>query len=748
MIFDKNIEHFSVDMDATVEQLLKKIENSPVKFSCVVGENDRLMGVISYGDIIRAITTGEFSRNLRAQDVMNSECAYAFYGSGHSTIRPLVGRYRFLPLVDEMKRVRGLVHGDSNVRQFVVGQHKILHPTDFILVAEIGNNHNGSLDLAKSLVDAAKSSGANIAKFQMRDLSTLYGGDNGSADLSTEYVVNLLSKVSLSDEDMFRCFDYCHKIGITPLCTPFDFESLKKLEIYGLEGYKIASADLTNSPLYSAIIETNKPVITSSGMSTDDEIDAALSLLEKGNGNFALLHANSTYPTPYADVHLNYINNLKERTSSVVGYSGHERGWHIAVAAFALGAQVIEKHFTLNKSMEGNDHKVSLLPDEFHALYRSLSDTASALGDGHRRVVTQGESNNKIALAKSIFCRKQIDVGDVIGAEHLEIRSPGNGLSPRLYSNLMGTVASRAVDKGQAFYLDDIYGNSSAASPDFPVLFKWSIPVRHRDVYQLHRVFNPPSVEFHLSFKDLELDDQEILTQGLGSEVIVHAPEQFDEDFIIDLFSEDEAVADKSIMLLNKVFRKAERIALLINNQSNVKVVVNCGGHSQKDFIQNDVAYHRIQLFRERFSKLDIGNCRFLAQTMPPFPWHFGGQSFHNQFTSAENIRELISGLEREIEICLDVSHSFMWCKHAAEDFNNFVREIAPYVSHIHISDAQGTTSEGLQIGLGDVDFSKLLNELKTLSNQATLLPEIWQGHENDGKGFRVALNRLHKYGY
>lgn len=205
----------------------------------------------------------------------------------------------------------------------------------------------------------------------------------------------------------------------------------------------------------------------------------------------------------------------------------------------------------------------------------------------------------------------------------------------------------------------------------------------------------------------------------------------------------------KSITLLNKVFEKAQRIGQLINrNQKEIKVIVNCGGHTQKSFLSPVEVSDRIKLFHKNFAELELGNCRFLAQTMPPYPWHFGGQSFHNQFTSGDNIREILSSADERLGLCLDISHSYMWCNYSGESFENFTSSILHKVAHIHISDAAGTSSEGLQIGLGDIDFDKLKECLIDSRDYATLLPEIWQGHENQGSGFRIALNRLSDFGY
>lgn len=524
MRFFKNPSQVCVSGTASISDLLVSMEQGTVKFRCVTSESGSVTGVVSYGDITRALMNPAFSLENSADSITNRAFAYATADASWAELRILLERHRFVPILDETKSFRALLTGSTKTSQFSISHHDILKPEDFILIAEIGNNHNGSLELARELVRQAKRSGAHIAKFQMCELDSLYGAEGCSQDLSIEYVINLLRKVSLSDEDMYRCFDYCHELGVTPLCTPFDSPSLEKLETYGMEGYKTASADLINQPLYRAVVATDKPIISSTGMSTDEDIDGALQILEQAHSNYALLHTNSTYPTPFKDVHLNCLKNLKERTCSVVGYSGHERGWHIPLAAYAVGAQIIEKHFTLDKSMEGNDHRVSLLPEEFSQLRKSLDDLAVSMGDGHRRLVSQGESNSKIALSKSVFCASALKEHDVISEEHLCVRSPGNGISPRYYQQLLGSTAVRDIEPGEALYMTDLSGNRMGAVDTYPLNFKWGIPVRHRDVYKLYDEFAAPLIEFHLSFKDLELVDEDILTRKLDTEVIVHAP--------------------------------------------------------------------------------------------------------------------------------------------------------------------------------------------------------------------------------
>lgn len=747
MFFEKNTNQFTINQDQTVSDLNKKLDTTKQNFFCVLDNNKKIVGVLSLGDLARShLKVTDDKEHLSG--IMNKEFHSLKHGAPLSTLIHYLEKYRFVPIVNEFDHIEMLVKGDPKKREFYLGEHSIQYQEDYILIAEIGNNHNASLDRAFDLIRQAKESGAHIAKFQMRDLSSLYGNTESSQDLSTEYVINLLKKYSLSDNDMFKCFDYCKEVGVTPLCTPFDLSSLEKLERYGMQGYKVASADLTNHELIEALIKTRKPLILSTGMSTDEDIDLAISLLDNNYVNYVICHANSTYPAPYSDVHLNYIDNLKSRTSSVVGYSGHERGWHIPLAAFTKGAQVIEKHFTLDRSLEGNDHKVSLLPTEFSQLKQALTDLSKSLGVGHKRQVTQGEATNKIALAKSLFCKNDIKRGIEITENDILIRSPGIGLSPRMKGVLIGRIAQRDIKKGEAFYKNDLTDEITNSLYKTPQNYKWAIPVRHRDVYKLFDLFNPPAIEFHLSFKDLEIIDDEVITKPLNSEVIIHAPEQFDGDFILDLFSNDKKIINKTIHLLNKVFTKAKKIAQLIGYHSLPKVIVNCGGHSLDAFLSQDNIEKRIANFVKNVEAIDTNGCRFLAQTMPPYPWHFGGQGFHNQFTSADNIMKILALTKRDIELCLDISHSYMWCNYSGSDLSEFINKIALKVSHIHISDAAGESQEGLQIGEGSLNFDSILQAISSIPKNTTLLPEIWQGHDNLGEGFKIALNRLYKFGY
>lgn len=373
-------------------------------------------------------------------------------------------KVQFLPLVDADDHVVGVASLRSN-KNIMIGKHSLNSDSSVFTIAEIGNNHNGSIKLAKLLVDEAKSAGADCVKFQMRDLETLYATDTteiaAEEDLGSQYVLDLLKRFQLSDAAFREVFDYCRSQDITVLCTPFDKVSVDKLVDYGMDGFKVASADLTNHELLTYIARAGKPMLVSTGMSTEQEIYEAVGVLKQESANFVLLHCNSTYPAPFKDVNLNYMSRLAEIGDCLIGYSGHERGYHVAVAAVAKGAKVIEKHFTLDRNMEGNDHKVSLLADEFRTMCEAIGQVSTSLGTNEPRNLSQGEMINREVLGKSIVAAVDIESGGRVTQDMIAIRSPGKGLSPSRLEDLVGRKMRRSVKRVTSFSNRILAGQSS-----------------------------------------------------------------------------------------------------------------------------------------------------------------------------------------------------------------------------------------------------------------------------------------------
>ncbi len=318
-----------------------------------------------------------------------------------------------------------------------------------LIIAEAGVNHNGSLAMAKQLADVAKAAGADIVKFQtakpelvisrFAEKAEYQKAETGEAESQLE----MCKRIHLTFDEHAQLKEYCDSIGIAYLSTPFDLDSIDFLQQLGTPMWKVPSGEITNLPYLEKIAATKKPVILSTGMSMISEIEDALTILEDGGaGPITLLHCNTEYPTPIEDANLLAMQDLREQFGLPVGYSEHTAGIEADIAAAALGAVVIEKHFTLDKALPGPDHKASLSPEELTAMVAAVRKTELALGDG-RKHVTESEAKNKPIARKSILAKRDIKKGETFTPENLTVKRPGDGISPMRWYDVLGKTAKR-----------------------------------------------------------------------------------------------------------------------------------------------------------------------------------------------------------------------------------------------------------------------------------------------------------------
>jgi len=320
------------------------------------------------------------------------------------------------------------------------------------IIAEAGVNHNGNLDLAKKLVDAAANAGVDYVKFQTFNAKSLVSKSAKRADYQVKNTgsknggqLDMLMKLELSKESHFILKDYCREKGVKFLSTGFDLESLQFLYDFGLDVFKVPSGEITNLPYLRKIGGFLKPTIVSTGMANMNEIAGALNvLMEAGQSkeSITVLHCNTEYPTPMKDVNLRAMQTINESFGVPIGYSDHTLGIEVPIAAVAMGAKIIEKHFTLNRQMKGPDHKASLEPDELKSMVQSIRNIEVALGNGEK-VPSQSELKNKIVARKSIVALKDIKEGEFLTEENLTVKRPGNGISPMKWDEVLGTKASK-----------------------------------------------------------------------------------------------------------------------------------------------------------------------------------------------------------------------------------------------------------------------------------------------------------------
>lgn len=743
MILVEDLRNFVVQGSQSIKDSLQKLNNNLGGFLVVTHNDGSFLGTMTDGDIRRFMLKSE-SPDLNSPNslAVNKMASFVVEGESSDKLNDILKRFNFCPVVDEKNILKGIYQ--AHHRQIRIGSKFISDKHPCFIISEIGNNHNGSIDFAIELVNQAVAAGADCVKFQMRNMAKLYKFRNDAAeDLGAQYTFDLLDRFQLKNDELIQVFDYCKSIGTIPLCTPWDEDSLSVLEDYGMPAYKVASADMTNHIFLEKLIETRKPLLISTGMSTEKNIVETIALLERNRASYILLHCNSTYPAPFSDINLSYMKRIEKLSNNVVGYSGHERGIAVSIAAVALGAKVVERHFTLDKSMEGNDHRVSLLPNEFKQLVTGIRNTEAALGTDSARSVSQGELMNRETLGKSLYFVNAVSAGQVFQDKDFSVTSPGSGLPPIELKNVIGKTASKDFSAGDFIYPEDI-GTVKFEQKKWSFKLPYGIPVRYHDFEDMYQDGNFDVVEFHLSYQDLKLDISQYLSRKYPYDLIVHCPELFEGDHVLDLVADDPDYLDQSLSNLDNTIAETLKIQQFFPNANKPLLITNVGGFSRAEFKTQEWRFEKYEKLAGILNKYKNSGVEIIPQTMPPFPWHFGGQSHHNLFVLKDEIISFCG--KHNVRICLDISHTKLASQHSKSAFSTTIRELAPYTAHLHIADAQGTSGEGLQIGEGDIAFQDVWPEIQKLCSTASFVPEVWQGHKNNGSGFWEALDKLESF--
>ncbi|GHA53244.1 N-acetylneuraminate synthase [Pontibacter akesuensis] len=330
-----------------------------------------------------------------------------------------------------------------------------------VIIAEAGVNHNGDIQLAKQLIDVAADAGVDYVKFQTFKADKLVSKEAKQADYQLKNLggnsiensqYNMLKKLELTESMHVELLKYAKQKGVKFLSTGFDEDSIDFLEQLGIDLYKIPSGEITNFPYLQHIARKRKPIVISTGMATLGEIEEALSVL-KGEGvdldKVTVLHCNTDYPTKYEDVNLNAMLTIQQAFKVNIGYSDHTLGIEVPVAAVALGAKVIEKHFTLDRDLPGPDHKASLEPDELKAMVSAIRNIEKAINGDGRKEPTSSELKNKDLARKSLHVKVNLEVGDEIGLSDLEVKRPGSGISSMYIPRVVGRKVVKPLQAGE-----------------------------------------------------------------------------------------------------------------------------------------------------------------------------------------------------------------------------------------------------------------------------------------------------------
>ena len=637
----------------------------------------------------------------------------------------------------------------SRERHLQIGSRRIGPNEPCYIIAEIGVNHNGNVGIARQLIDAAVAAGADAVKFQKRKLTETYReeivAEPRRGEQGLQYIVPLLIEFELSDDAFRELYAYCKSRDITFMCTPWDRASVDFLETMELAGYKIGSPDMTNFPLIEYVLATGKPMLMSTGMSTEDEIRRTLAFLEAKDADYALFHCVSTYPAAPEEINLRFMQTLGEWSGRPVGYSGHDTGTAISLAAVAMGARLLERHLTLDRTMRGPDHKASLEPAQFAEQVRAVREVELSLGTAHRWM-TRGETLNRRTLSKSLVAATDIPAHATITRAMVTSKGPGLGLSPQLIDRLVGRSLTRAVMRDDMFLATDIEDPTTAAREAriIDVGAPWGVVARFLDVAALEKKFTSLGmafVEFHVSDRDLDAGAAAYEGGHKPYGLVVHAPE-YAHDVLIDLCAADDVQRALSVQRIQQTIDLARALAPNFTFDRTQfprgpKIVMHVGGMSPKPG-GYDVSAATTRLLAA-LRELDTTGVDLLLENLPPYPWYFGGRWFGHIICDVESTVLLCE--QSGLGLCFDTSHAALECARSGASLLEFAQRVAPFVRHLHVSDGAGTSGEGLQIGEGNVNFVELLPVL--LAPGTTMIPEIWMGHHENGEGFRLALEHL-----
>tara|TARA_S200000501_G_scaffold371649_1_gene415174 strand:- start:3036 stop:5294 length:2259 start_codon:yes stop_codon:yes gene_type:complete len=731
------------EQTSVYETYLKMMSNRE-KTLIVVSENLDIKGTITSGDFKRNISHQIKKKDLEesgflAKDILNK--SFFFLNKKNDSIDDC--NHLLVPLIKRNKIESLLVRGSPN-KKILISNKSIGEEEKSFVIAEIGINHDGKLEIAKQLIDDSIESGADLVKFQHRSLENTYvDTSNENSELATESTLEHLKKVNFSLKELKKLFEYSRSKGIEPICTPFDIQALEEIMTLNPVALKVASCDLLNFDLIEKMAKTDLPIIISTGMHKEDEIVSSVNFLRLFTSNIVILHCVSSYPAEISSLNLRYMEHLKKITGCLVGYSSHDNGIFGSLAAASLGAVIIEKHITWNRKADGPDHNASSEKQEFKKLCEGIEEISKSLGPINisDKKLSQGEIINRSNLSKSLYASRNIKSGEKIKDSDLLCKSPGIGIPCSSKKFILGRGILKDIKKNESFF-DSYFYESDSSWDSFnssPLNTEWGIPVRFRDVKKAIETFSPSFLEFHLTYSDLNFQDYDSLNiKNYG--VKIHAPELFENNFILDLAANDKKTRDISIDFMEKTIEVAHLIYSKSAQNTSLDLIINPGGHSSDFFLKEEQKLKLFKNLKNSFDKLDFGLVNPIIQSMPPYPWHLGGRRYHNMFVECEDFKKWheMTGLF----FCIDYSHSFLAAKYLNIPFEDYISKIEKYSSYFHVADADGDDGEGLQILEGEINFKSLYSNLLA-DKKFQYIPEIWQGHVDNFSGFKLALQKL-----
>ena len=600
------------------------------------------------------------------------------------------------------------------------------------LICELGINHDGSYYQCKKLIDVAKVSKAWGVKLQYRNLR-FYKNTNTN-EIGNEIINKELQKNYLSIKKIKLLTKYARSLNLKVGCSFFSKIETKDFKKFVFDFYKVPSVSSLDIDLIKHLKSKKKLVLISTGSLRHEDINY-LSIKNFSNKKTVLLHCISNYPLHPINAQLGILKLLKKKfPSSPIGYSSHENKIFNCLIALGCGIDFLERHITLDKKKNGLDHSSSSDPDEIKILGEYCNNLELIFGNGER-FVNQGEKINRQSLGKSAYAKKDIKKNKILKKSDFNFKPPQVGFNEKDLEKFFGKKINSIIYKDQV--LNEVLIKKNLIKKiNFKILndLNISIPIRPHDFQLFMNEFDLKNYEFHLTFNDLNLNEDNIFKNKkffYRKNFSVHAPDYIDSNNVLDVFSSNLKIKNKSNKLLEKSIIFAKKLAIC--SGSKVNLISSFSTNSIKS--KEKFYYEMSKKIKKWRNKHDV---EVLPQWLPPLAWYFGGAVKLDYFNDPEDLR-LIK--KNKIFICLDTSHFLLSCNFYNCSPNLYFMKFFSLYKHFHLSDAKGIDGEGLEIGQGYIKNTKVLKYLLK-SNHPKVL-EVWQGHLNRGIAFRKEMMKI-----
>lgn len=597
------------------------------------------------------------------------------------------------------------------------------------VIAEVGINHNGSIENARALLHGAAKSQANAVKFQYRNVDRSYITEN-HMEIGDEILKEEIVNTHIAPGAILELKNYAQNLGLDVGISFFCVEDMEDFgeNISDFDFFKLPSVEMLNFNLISSFCNLGKKVFISTGCSNESELEALNQNV--GHLDYSLLHCVSNYPLLAENSKLGYIEYLKTKWTKPVGYSSHDENWEVCLLACMLGAEIIERHITLNKFDPGLDHSSSSTIEEFEKLVFFCKNLNKIITGNSPRTPNQGEYLNSQNLGRGLYLNKNVSPGDFVTESDLIYRSPKVGISFTELESFLKKPLINEAKKGSALKYTNFITRPilSSSVQQFCAQNKVALPIRFHDYQSLQKAMPTNNYELHLSAGELlSIPD---LEQFSGeNNYSIHIPDYINSLTLINPFSDSKEVQAES----KKCIERVKEIAFVLKKKTNNEVPI-VGSFS----LRTNTRENFFEKQKEFLDDIKQEGIEIYPQWLPPIAWYFGG-SVRLDLMNSEKDLELLK--KTRTNYCLDICHAIMGENYGSVEAEFLFQETKKLVKHIHLAEAKGFDGEGVKFGENGEKYFPLFAQL--INENCMKVVEVWQGHLNDGIGFFNALNQL-----